>query len=62
MIGECLAFITIVLLIILIGSEFIYFLVRELKNSLKDGNYVLVILIISVSLLVISGILMGLGI
>lgn len=58
MIGECIVFATIISL----SSVFVYFLLKELRDLFKDGNYTYIILIIAVFLLLIGGILMDLGI
>ena len=62
MIGEWLVGITIIVITIMLSITFLYFLAKELKDSLRDGNYTLVILIISVFLLLFGAILMSLGI
>ena len=62
MIGVWLVGITIIVIITMSSIAFLYALLKEVKNSLKDGKYALAILIISVLLLLFGGILMSLGI
>lgn len=62
MIGEWLVGITIIIVTIMLSIGFLYSLLKELKDSLRDGNYALVILILSVFLLLFGAILMSLGI
>ena len=62
MIGVWLVGITIIVVTIMLSIAFLYALLKELKDSLRDGNYILAILIISVLLLSFGAILMSLGI